>query len=189
MMTTDIESPPTAFSAKPRPVEPVLQHEIEQFYYWEAKLLNDRRFAEWFALLAEDIHYFMPIRSTRIMRESHLEWSGATDYAHFDDNADMMRGRLRKITSDVSWSENPASRTRHAISNVMILDGERPDEYEVSNVFIVYRNRLERQLDIFAGERRDLLRRTDTEAGFEIVKRTILLDQSTILSNNLSFFF
>nr|BAK52804.1 biphenyl 2,3-dioxygenase, small subunit [Janibacter sp. TYM3221]BAM76237.1 biphenyl 2,3-dioxygenase, small subunit [Janibacter sp. TYM3221] len=188
-MTIDIESLPVAFSAKPRPVEPALQHEIEQFYYWEAKLLNDRRFPEWFALLAEDIHYFMPIRSTRIMREAHLEWSGPADYAHFDDNADMMRGRLRKITSDVSWSENPASRTRHSISNVMIRDGDRSDEYDISNVFIVYRSRLERQVDIFAGERRDILRRTDTEAGFEIVKRTILLDQSTVLSNNLSFFF
>lgn len=188
-MTIHTESRPAAFSTKPALVEPALQHEIEQFYYWEAKLLNDRRFADWFAVLAEDIHYFMPIRSTRIMREVHREWSGSTDYAHFDDNADMLRGRLRKITSDVSWSENPASRTRHAISNVMILDGERTGEYEVSNVFIVYRNRLERQVDIFAGERRDLLRRTDSEAGFEIVKRTILLDQSTVLSNNLSFFF
>jgi hypothetical protein len=33
------------------------------------------------------------------------------------------------------------------------------------------------------------LRRTDSEAGFAIVKRTVLLDQSTVLSNNLSFFF
>lgn len=188
-MTATMETPSIAFSTKPKSVEPVLQHEIEQFYYWEAKLLNDRRFPDWFGLLAMDIRYFMPIRSTRIMREAHLEWSAATDYAHFDDNIDMMRGRLRKITSDVSWSENPASRTRHAISNVMIVDGERPNEYDVSNVFIIYRNRLERQLDIFAGERRDTLRRTDTEAGFEIVTRTILLDQSTILSNNLSFFF
>ncbi|WP_304505948.1 aromatic-ring-hydroxylating dioxygenase subunit beta [Croceicoccus sp. Ery5] len=101
----------------------------------------------------------------------------------------MMKGRIRKITSDVSWSENPASRTRHIISNVMIAQGEVLEEYQTSNAFIVYRNRLERQLDIFAGERRDTLRRKESEAGFEIAKRTILIDQSTILSNNLSFFF
>ena len=185
----DAESPTTAFRTKPAPVDPSLQHEIEQFYYWEAKLLNDRRFQEWFDLLAEDIHYFMPIRTTRIMREAEQEYSGAHEYAHFDDNAQMMRGRLRKITSDVSWSENPASRTRHVISNVMIVDGDNPGEYHVSNVFIVYRNRLERQLDIFAGERKDILRRTGSEAGFELAKRTIRIDQSTILANNLSFFF
>lgn len=177
------------FRKKPAPVSLELQNEIEQFYYWEAKLLNDRRFVEWFALLADDIHYFMPIRTTHIMREANLEYSGPGDYAHFDDNAQMMRGRLRKITSDVSWSENPASRTRHLISNVMIVESETPGEYLVSNVFLVYRNRLERQLDIFAGERQDVLRRVDTGAGFEIAKRTILIDQSTLLSNNLSFFF
>ncbi|AFO50096.1 aromatic-ring-hydroxylating dioxygenase subunit beta [Pseudomonas asiatica] len=177
------------FLRKPAPVAPELQHEVEQFYYWEAKLLNDRRFEEWFALLAEDIHYFMPIRTTRIMRDSRLEYSGSREYAHFDDDATMMKGRLRKITSDVSWSENPASRTRHLVSNVMIVGAEAEGEYEISSAFIVYRNRLERQLDIFAGERRDTLRRNTSEAGFEIVNRTILIDQSTILANNLSFFF
>ncbi len=140
-----------AFQKKPVRVSLDLQNEIEQFYYWEAKLLNDRRFPEWFDLLADDIHYFMPIRTTHIMREANLEYSGEGEYAHFDDNAQMMRGRLRKITSDVSWSENPASRTRHIISNVMIVESDTPGEYMVSNVFLVYRNRLERQLDIFAG--------------------------------------
>jgi biphenyl 2,3-dioxygenase beta subunit len=185
----ETKSPTTPFLAKPMPVDVALQQEVEQFYYWEAKLLNDRRFPEWFALLSDDIHYSMPIRTTRIMRESDHEYTGPNEYAHFDENAEMMRQRLRKITSDVSWSENPASRTRHVISNVMVVDGERPDEYQTSNVFVVYRNRLERQVDIFAGERKDLLRRTGSDSGFEIARRTILLDQSTLLSNNLSFFF
>jgi 3-phenylpropionate/cinnamic acid dioxygenase small subunit len=180
---------PDVFLKKPTPVALELQHEIEQFYYWEAKLLNDRRFEDWFALLAEDIRYFMPIRTTRIMRETDQEYSTVGEYAHFDDDLQMMKGRLRKITSDVSWSENPASRTRHIIGNVMIVQGASPSEYQTSNAFIVYRNRLERQLDIFAGERRDTLRRKESEAGFEISSRTILIDQSTILSNNLSFFF
>ncbi|MFP3562996.1 aromatic-ring-hydroxylating dioxygenase subunit beta [Paraburkholderia sp. SIMBA_030] len=177
------------FTRKPVPVSPELQHEIEQFYYWEAKLLNDRRFEEWFALLAKDIRYFMPIRTTRIMRDAAQEYSKANELAHFDEDATTMKGRLRKIVSDVGWSENPASRTRHLVSNVMILNGASAGEYQISSAFIVYRNRLERQTDIFAGERRDTLRRTDSDAGFEIVDRTILIDQSTILANNLSFFF
>lgn len=177
------------FTRKPVAVSPALQQEIEQFYYWEAKLLNDRRFEEWFALLAKDIRYFMPIRTTRIMRNAAQEYSKDNEYAHFDDDATMMKGRLRKIVSDVGWSENPASRTRHLVSNVMIVNGASAGEYGISSAFIVYRNRLERQTDIFAGERRDTLRRTDADAGFEIVNRTILIDQSTILANNLSFFF
>jgi biphenyl 2,3-dioxygenase beta subunit len=53
----------------------------------------------------------------------------------------------------------------------------------------VYRNRSERQSDIFSGERRDILRRSEGGLGFKIARRTILIDQSTILSNNLSVFF
>ena len=185
----ETKSPTTPFQAKPMPVDLALQQEIEQFYYWEAKLLNDRRYPEWFALLADDIRYSMPIRTTRTMRETDREYTRPNEYAHFDEDADMMRQRLRKITSDVNWSENPASRTRHIISNVMVIDGEHPGEYQVSNVFVVYRNRLERQVDLFAGERKDLLRRTGGDSVFEIARRTILLDQSTLLSNNLSFFF
>ena len=45
------------------------------------------------------------------------------------------------------------------------------------------------QLLLAAGERRDVLRRADNGLGFKIAKRTILLDQSTLLSNNLSIFF
>ncbi len=44
-------------------------------------------------------------------------------------------------------------------------------------------------MDIFVGERRDILRPADNGFGYVISKRTILLDQSTILSNNISLFF
>jgi len=45
------------------------------------------------------------------------------------------------------------------------------------------------QATIWAGERRDIIRRANTRFGFEISKRTIILDQSTLLANNLSVFF
>jgi biphenyl 2,3-dioxygenase beta subunit len=71
----------------------------------------------------------------------------------------------------------------------MVRNTEELNTFEVSSAFILYRNRLERQVDNFAGERRDVLRRADNGLGFKIAKRTILLDQSTLLSNNLSMFF
>src|SRR3546814_17649412 len=105
------------FLRKPAPVAPELQHEIEQFYYWEAKLLNDRRFEEWFALLAADIHYFMQIRTTRIMRDERLEYSGNGENAHFDDDLAMSQGRLRQVKLDVDWSEKPLCDTRQLVRN------------------------------------------------------------------------
>ncbi|MFT6624890.1 MAG: biphenyl 2,3-dioxygenase beta subunit [Cycloclasticus sp.] len=175
--------------------DPALQQEIEQFFYREALLLDNIQYEEWFALLDEDIRYFMPIRRN-VMRRSGkarpgdiTEYSGNDEFAHFDEDIDAMRGRLRKLLSDFSWSENPASRTRHIVSNVIIHEGSEANTYNVCSSFIVYRNRLERQVDIFAGERHDVLRRADNEPGFKIANRTILMDQSTILSNNISIFF
>lgn len=178
----------TAYANKPKPVGVELQHEVEQFLYWELKLLTDRRYQDWFALLAQDLRYWMPIRSTKIMREVAQEYTDEEGFAHFDDNWHTMKGRIRKIMSDVGWSENPASRLRYLVGNVMIVP-ESDSVLNVVSAMMVYRTRQERQLDVFACERQDVLRRVDTEAGFEIVSRRILIDQSTILSNNLSFFF
>ncbi len=167
-----------------------LQHEVEQFYYREALLLDRHEFNDWFDLLDEDIRYFMPIRTNRTRREQKkLEYTKDNEFAHFDDDLTMMRGRQRKLMSDVGWSENPASRTRHIVGNVLIEEELSASELSVVSSFIVYRNRLERQVDIFAGERLDVLRRAENELGFKIAKRTIHIDQSTILSNNLSLFF
>lgn len=186
--TAPVENP-TRPSFRHLPVDPALQQEIEQFYYWESRLLDGRHFKEWFDLMAPDIRYCMPIRTTRILRDSHLEVSGPHDYAHFDDDLPTMKGRLTKVLSDVGWSENPASRTRHIISNVTVEEVRESGELLVRSAFILYRNRLERQVDLFVGERVDVLRRVETECGFAIARRTILLDQSTLLSNNLSVFF
>jgi len=40
----------------------LLEREVEQFLYMEAELLDDRRYSDWIELIAEDIHYHMPIR-------------------------------------------------------------------------------------------------------------------------------
>ena len=37
-----------------------LQHEVEQFLYHEARLLDRRQFNEWYDLFAEDGTYFVP---------------------------------------------------------------------------------------------------------------------------------
>ncbi|WP_026564731.1 aromatic-ring-hydroxylating dioxygenase subunit beta [Bacillus sp. UNC41MFS5] len=166
-----------------------LQHEIEQFYYKEAQLLDHSEFEAWFELLDKDIHYWMPIRMNRVGREISQEYTPQGKGAHYDDTFETMRGRIRARVSGVNWAENPVSRTRHMISNVMIRELEDPNTYEVASSFIVYRNRSERQSDIFPGERRDILRRSEGGLGFKIARRTILIDQSTLLSNNLSVFF
>jgi 3-phenylpropionate/cinnamic acid dioxygenase small subunit len=166
-----------------------LQQEIERFLYWEAALLDRGEFRTWFDLLADDLRYVMPVRSNLSRPEEFDpsgDWRGA---AFFDETKASIHQRLRRLESGQAWAELPPSRTRHLVTNVVVEDTETPGEYRVSSCFLVYRSRLERQVDLFAGTRIDRLRRRERPPGFEIARRFVLLDQATLLANNLSIFF
>ncbi|MCZ6887791.1 MAG: 3-phenylpropionate/cinnamic acid dioxygenase subunit beta [Gammaproteobacteria bacterium] len=165
-----------------------LQHEIEQFLYAEARLLDDRNMRGWFDLLADDLSYRMPLRTNRLARERHLEFSSPGESLLFDETKASIDMRIRRLETGVAWAEEPPSRTRHLVTNVQIQpNGE--DEVRVHCYLHVYRARLERQVDEFVGEREDLLRRVDAPLNWQIVDREIRLDQTTVLSNNISIFF
>ncbi len=171
------------------PVTPELQQDIEQFLYREAALLDNREFEEWYDLLADDIHYYMPTRYTRTRRETAKEFSQPDEAALFDEDKASMGLRIRRLATGMAWAEEPPSRTRRMVSNVQIYPTDRADQYEVECCFMLYRNRLERQTDIFVGARRDLLRRSDNTQGWMIARRVIVLDQGMLLANNMSVFF
>ena len=181
---TDLIARPTV----PR-VDIELQHEIEQFLYFEAALLDEREFDEWFDLLADDLHYWMPTRGNRLRREQAKEHAPLGGSAYFDEDKESMRQRLNRLETGLAWAEDPPSRTRHLVSNVRVRETETEGEYEVDCAYLLYRSRLEREVDIFVGARTDLLRRVDEAPGWQIARRKIVLDQATLMAKNLSVFF
>jgi 3-phenylpropionate/cinnamic acid dioxygenase small subunit len=175
-------------SIKATRIAPELQLEIEQYYYHEAEMLDDHRYGEWLDLFSDDAHYWMPTRANRLLRDHDKEVSLEGEFALFDDDKKSLSWRVRQMESATHWAENPRSRTRHLVTNVRITPIKSECEYEVKSNFICYRNRLQDEVDIWAGERLDLLRR-DHEQELLIARRKILLDQSVVLSKNLSVFF
>lgn len=180
---------PSRAASGQEPTSPELQQDIEQFLYREAMMLDNREFDDWYALLADDIHYYMPTRYTRGKREMDKELSLPDEAALFDEDKASLGLRIRRLATGMAWAEEPPSRTRHMISNVQIHTTDVDGEYEIECCFMVYRNRLERQTDIFVGARRDILRRSDNAEGWMLARRLMVLDQSTLLANNLSIFF
>lgn len=169
-------------------VTPELQQEIEQFLYHEARVLDERNYHEWFDLLADDIHYYMPTRYNRLKREADHEFSKPDEAAFFDEDKHSIAQRIRRLDTGMAWAEDPPSRTRHTVSNVVIRPRGK-GEYEVDCYYLLYRSRLEREVEMFVGMRHDLLRRASNAAGFMIAARTIILDQAVLMARNLSFFF
>jgi biphenyl 2,3-dioxygenase subunit beta len=164
----------------------LLHYEVERFYYDEAALLDAHRYEEWLALFTEDAHYFMPIRRTRTQREMDKEFTKPGEMAFFNDDKTLLAGRVAKLKTGRSWAEDPPSRTRHLITNVRIVkdDGRT---LEVESNFHVYRTRLNSEETSWIGSRRDLLRRAN--GSFQIADRKIFLEQTVLLSRNLSNFF
>ncbi len=162
------------------------QYEVEQFYYEEAALLDDRRFTDWLALLAADIHYWMPIRRTVMADDLENEFTKPGAMAYFDDDKALLEARVKKLGSGFSWSEDPPSRTRHNVTNVRVVACEG-DEITVESNFHLYRTRLESDEDEWIGRRRDVLRKVDGE--LKIAKRHLFLEQTVLQSRNMSNFF
>jgi biphenyl 2,3-dioxygenase beta subunit len=163
-----------------------LQFEIEQFYYEEASMLDERRYSDWLELFTDDVHYWMPIRRTRTVNEIDKEFTTPGMMAFFDDNKAMLETRVRKLETGYSWSEDPPSRTRHNILNVRVIKNAGV-ELTVESNFLLYRTRLNSEEDTWVGLRRDILRRVD--GSFKIANRKIFIEQTVILSRNLSNFF
>jgi 3-phenylpropionate/cinnamic acid dioxygenase small subunit len=166
----------------------IIKDEVEQFLYQESALLDERRYEEWINLIAEDIHYFMPIRQNVKFGEWDRENSDpASEISWFDEGKDVLEGRVRQLMTGVHWAEEPVSRIRHIISNVRVL-GIEGDEISTSDNFFVWHNRLQEEVNVFVGRRDNVLRR-DPETGFKLAKRTILLDESVLLAKVVTFFF
>jgi 3-phenylpropionate/cinnamic acid dioxygenase small subunit len=168
-------------------VSPELQHEIEQFLYLEAAFLDEGKFHEWLDILADDIHYWMPTRYNRSRRERALEFGKRDEIAFFDEDKPSLVRRVKRLDTGMAWAEDPPSRTRHLVTNVQARPRAGGSEYDVSSNFLLYRTRLETDLNVFAGRREDVLRKSPD--GWRIAKRMILLDQNVVLAKNLSVFF
>jgi 3-phenylpropionate/cinnamic acid dioxygenase small subunit len=170
----------------------LLQQEIEEFLYREADLLDERRYEDWLALVAEDVRYWMPMRRNVKVGEAEREFTRAgQDINWFDEGKETLTRRVKQILTGMHWAEEPVSRISHMVSNVRLLEVNpsiaEPAEVAVRCRFLIYRNRVETETDILVGKREDVLRRADGQ--WQIARRKIVLDQNVLLTKNLTFFF
>jgi 3-phenylpropionate/cinnamic acid dioxygenase small subunit len=179
---TTHESP--AGSARRVRVREPLYADVVEFYYDEARLLDEDRFDEWFELLADDLRYRMPIRVTR-HRADGAEFSEGT--GHYYDNKASMGIRVRRLVDTAAaYAEDPPSRVRRFVTNLAVE--ERDDGLlRVRSYLLLLRSRFDDPEYVqLSAERDDLLRGAGD--GYRLVSRRILVDQSTIGNNNIAVF-
>jgi 3-phenylpropionate/cinnamic acid dioxygenase small subunit len=174
-------------------------HEVEQFLYREARLLDERRFHEWLELFTDDVRYWMTGRSSRYPKMSKAiaildpdryteeELAKEDELAILDETKETLGRRIARLETGMAWAEDPPSRTRHMISNIEVEPGDAASELKVFSNFMVYRSRSETEQDFYVGARQDVLQ--PVGGAWKIVRRKIILDQNVLLAKNVSIFF
>ncbi|MBE2997522.1 3-phenylpropionate/cinnamic acid dioxygenase subunit beta [Nocardiopsis sp. HNM0947] len=180
-----------------------LHFEVHVLYANEARYLDGDRFGDWLDLFTEDLVYWAPTRTNRLRRQQRLSVSAPGGAAFFDETKDSLAWRVRRFESGMAWAEDPPSRTRHLITNLLVRPAEEDEaveqgvseetarehaHYVAETGFLVYRNRLEHEVDLYSGGRTDLLRR-EADGSLRVARRTILLEQNVLLAKNISTFF
>jgi len=168
-----------------------LMREIEDFFYAEADLLDERDYDAWLDLLADDIVYWMPMRKNVSFEDRAMETTAENDMAWFHDDKETLIKRVRQLQTGIHWADEPISRVSHLVTNIRpagpVTSLEEGENLTTKCRFIVYRNRLETETDILVGRREDTLIRTG--GALKIARRKILLDQSVLMAKNLTMFF
>ena len=161
-------------------------NQILQFLYVEARLLDETRLKEWGDTLAQDLIYTAPLRETRPVSQQAA--SVVRTMQHYHDDWRSVMGRIVRLTGTKSaWAEDPPSRTRRLVTNVLVEETVKPQEYSVRSYLLVTRSRFNfDEFDLISAERRDVLR-VDGD-GFKLARREILLDQAVLGTPNLAIF-
>ena len=149
--------------------------EIEQFLYHEAELLDAGRFDEWLDLFDEETLYFMPTREVVHSRSEGIK--GLGDLPYFEDDKPFLRARVQRLKGALAHAEDPPSRTRRIISNVVPRE-HASDVFDVRCNFIVFQSRLERTENFYVGQRVDRIRRAGEN--WKIKRREIVLDHAVV---------
>ncbi|MCI2418355.1 3-phenylpropionate/cinnamic acid dioxygenase subunit beta [Saccharopolyspora sp. K220] len=160
-----------------------------QAHQWlvdEAYVLDAQDYERWLELLTDDIHYLMPVRVTTARGAGY---DCAPGMAHFDENKYSLNRRVARFQTEHAWTEDPPSRLRHYVTNVRTFATDDPDHLVVDSAVLLYRSRGDvREPAVISAGREDLLRRTADVGQWRLARRTILVDDAVLRTQNLAIF-
>jgi benzoate/toluate 1,2-dioxygenase beta subunit len=144
----------------------------EEILFAEARILDAGRYDEWFAMLTEDVIYWVPCNGEGVdpNREISLVYD---DHARLSD-------RIERLNSGLAHAQSPPSKTCRLISNVQI-ELAAADSAAITSAFFLYELRQSRQR-IFAGRYQHRLRFESSQ--WKITwKKAVLVNNDEVIDN------
>lgn len=150
---------------------------VEQFLFHEARLLDERRFAEWLDLWTEDGRYWVP--------RFHDQATPFDQISMFWEDKMLREVRVRRVENARNWSQQPLTRSAHVLGNIMIEGVDAAGNLIVRSTMQLTEWRLEqRQL---AGAVYHKLAATQ-DGGWKIVLKRVNLVNCDEVFGNLEVF-
>jgi 3-phenylpropionate/cinnamic acid dioxygenase small subunit len=160
-----------------RSIPSVDSREVEEFLYYEAALLDDRKYEEWLSLFTDKAVYWIPAGREERSPEKVTSLI-------YDDRPRLVR-RVARLLHPAAHCQTPPSRTSHLITNVRVkeLDGV---EVQVDSSFALFESRLNAERT-FSGRYEHKLQRGGTS--WQIASKKVRLINSDSVFSNLTFLF
>lgn len=176
-------------SANSLVIAPEEQRSLERFYFHEARLLDNRQYQQWLAMVTEDVRYLMPARGNPMVDNSErgqehiisvereLEDGNSLGCPIREEGYIHLMLRVERAFKINSWSEQPPARTRRLVANIEVMSREG-DDWSVLSNFHLYYARPGNDSVIYSGQRRDLLK-TGADS-YRIQSREVIMDYADI---------
>lgn len=114
-----------------------------EFVYLEARLLDEKRFDEWYALLTDDVRYWMPL--------TRGQPDGQTFTSLFHEDKLLLKVRIERLRHPHAFSQQQPSYCQHVLQQPAVeVADDAANHYVTRTPFMYVETRLDQQL-VLAG--------------------------------------
>jgi 3-phenylpropionate/cinnamic acid dioxygenase small subunit len=156
------------------------RREVEAFLFLEARLADTSRYAEWEALVTDDMHYWVPA--------GQAGGDPAATLSYVNDNRARLATRIRQLASGKRHAQTPVSPMCRTVTNIEILEAD-PDAgtylVTASQVVHEFAAQSSARLQLWPGRVTYRLRRVD--GSLRMAAKTVELVNATEPQPNLTF--
>ncbi len=108
---------------------PAAEQELVRFVVREARLLDEKRFDEWYELFTDDAYYWVPAAPGQADPLNHNSLA-------YEDKF-LLKLRVERLKSPLAYSQRPASRCHHLLQTPEIEDQDlKKNEFRLRTPFI-----------------------------------------------------
>jgi 3-phenylpropionate/cinnamic acid dioxygenase small subunit len=121
------------------PPEGVPAATLAEFVYREARLLDEKRFDEWFGLFTDDARYWMPLARGQPEGETHTSLL-------YEDKL-LLRVRIERMQHPNAFSQQQPSYCQHVLQQPAVEEASAGTQrYVMRTPFVYFESQLDRQL-------------------------------------------